>query len=141
MKRDQYLVLVAAARHHHSVGLQIAEEFLRDVVFAEGVLEGQEELVLFADHLEAGVIGAPRTLAGRTGPVGVHRDVLPHELDVVLALAEGGTVADQPGGELGLLGHNLRVVLLQWRLSLGQSPVQIHDVRVKPAEVVSSFID
>ena len=131
----QYLVLVTAARHNHSVGLQVAKKLLRDVVLAEGILEGQKELVLFVDHLEARVVRAPGAFRRRAAPVGVHADVFSQQLDVVLALAERGAVADEPGGELGLLGHNLRVVLLGWRQSLGQRAVQVHNVRVKPASV------
>ena len=138
MNYRQYLVLVTAARHNHSVGLQVAKELLRDVVLAEGILEGQKELVLFVDHLEARVVRAPGAFVRRAAPVGVHADVFAQQLDVVLALAERGAVADEPGGELGLLGHNLRVVLLGWHQSFGQRAVQVHNVRVKPASVSHS---
>ena len=49
---DPDLVLIASACHHDDVSAEVTEEFLRDVVLAERVLESQKELVAFADYLE-----------------------------------------------------------------------------------------
>ena len=87
-----------------SYRLEDVKRFLRDVVLAVGVLEGEVELVLLVEQVEAGLGLRAWTALRAAAAVDVDADVLLQLLGVVEAPVARAAVRDEPRDLIGRRG-------------------------------------
>lgn len=112
-----FVVLRSRSHHYgqHVLAQSVHEELLRDVIAAVRVLEGQVELVLPIEDLEALAVGAG-TLEGAAGAVDVHGDVLGKFAGVGESTVAGAAVRYEPGDFFRFVGGVITWLLLLFHL-------------------------
>ena len=131
VRRKEPRVVQRAANHRDDVDVvESFENLLRDVVVAEGVLEGQVEEVGGGEFVHAGPLGQTRAGRGAAATHHVHVDVAPQLSHVVFPLTLRLAVTDVPGHGFALAKRDLCVVLAGRRVAEGELPVRPEEVRV-----------
>lgn len=128
-------IVIRVCPHHDGqdvVAEAVDEELLGDVVSAVGVLEGQVELVVSVEHLEAlGRVG-PRAPLGAARAEDVHPDVITQLLGVLKAVVARSAVRHEPRHLLRLVRRVVDLLRLLSDRVVVVHPLLVgcHDVRV-----------